>query len=106
MGCDGGHHALCLSGQWIQLATSFDSTTGKVVHYVNGSAISETIVRDAMRVDRIRIGAASIGNWSEPERHDPHFAVRNLNGAIDEFILFNTALSPVEIDQLYQAGKP
>ena len=59
-----------------------------------------------MRVDKIRIGAASIGNWSEPERNDPHFAVRNLNGSIDEFILFNAALSAAEIDQLYQAGKP
>ena len=95
-----------LSGQWIQIATSFDSTTGKVVHYVNGKAISETIVREAMRVNQIKIGAASIGNWSEPERHDPHFAVRNLNGAIDEFIIFNSALSSAEIDQLYQAGKP
>lgn len=95
-----------LSGQWIQLATSFDSNTGQVVHYVNGRPISEVVVRDAMRVDKIRIGAASIGNWSEPERNDPHFAVRNLNGSIDEFILFNAALSAAEIDQLYQAGKP
>ena len=54
---------------------------------------------------KTRIGAASIDNWSEPERHDPHFAVRNLNGAIDEFMLFNAALSAEEIDQFSQAGK-
>ncbi len=95
-----------LSGKWLQIATTFDSTSGQVAHYVNGKAISHETVRDAMRVDKIHIGAASIGNWSEPERNDPHFAVRNLNGAIDEFMLFNAALSAEEIDQLHQAGKP
>lgn len=95
-----------LSGRWIQLATTYDSATGEVLHYLNGEVLSRETVPEAMRVTDIRIGAASIGNWSEPKRNDPDFAIRNLNGAIDEFLLLNTALTPGEIASLYQAGKP
>ena len=63
-------------------------------------------IPENMRVDTVRIGAASIGNWSEPMREDPHFAVRNLNGAIDEFAIFSGALSAEEIRELYEIGKP
>ena len=73
---------------------------------VNGRQISQDRLPDEMVVEKVHIGAASIGNWSEPERQDPHFAVRNLNGAIDEFAIFSTALTTDEIEKLYEQGRP
>ncbi len=95
-----------LSGRWIQLATTFDSERAEVAHYLNGEILNRESVPEPMLVRAVKIGAASIGNWSEPKRHDPDFAIRNLNGAIDEFLLFDTALSPAEIATLYHSGKP
>lgn len=95
-----------MSGRWIQLATTFDSERAEVAHYLNGEILNRESVPEPMLVRAVKIGAASIGNWSEPKRHDPDFAIRNLNGAIDEFLLFDTALSPAEIATLYHSGKP
>jgi hypothetical protein len=54
----------------------------------------------------VTIGAASIGNWSDPRyRKDPEFVVRNLNGAIDEFAIFSEALDSGEVRKLYESGK-
>ncbi|MEM7013310.1 MAG: LamG-like jellyroll fold domain-containing protein [Verrucomicrobiota bacterium] len=95
-----------LSGQWMQIASVYDSSAKTTTHYVNGEQISQDRLPDSMVVEKVRIGAASIGNWSEPMRQDPHFAVRNLNGAIDEFAIFSSALSAEEIRELYEIGKP
>jgi hypothetical protein len=58
-------------------------------------------------VESINIGAASICNWSEPMyRTDPKFVVRNLNGSLDEFAAFSSALSADEIMNLFRTGNP
>jgi hypothetical protein len=36
----------------------------------------------------------------------PWFAVRNLNGTIDERAIFNAVLKPDEIQNLYEQGRP
>ena len=96
-----------LSGQWIQIAVTYDSEDKAITHYLNGEQLSREILPDEYVVDRVRIGSASIGNWSEPYyRKDPHFTVRNLNGAIDEFAIFSAALTSAEIADLYAKGKP
>ena len=95
-----------LSGQWMQLATVYDSSNGVTIHYVNGRQVSRDVLEKRDVVTAVKIGAASIGNWSEPMREDPHFAVRNLNGSIDEFAIFSRPLSEKEIFELYQIGKP
>lgn len=95
-----------LSGRWMQIATTYDVDAKIVTHYIDGKEISREAIPDEYLVEQVKIGAASIGNWSEPERSDPSFAVRNLNGAIDEFAIYSAALSPDEIAELYQIGKP
>jgi hypothetical protein len=53
------------------------------------------------------VGASELGNWNAkgfPE-NDP-FMIRNFSGAMDEFSLFNRALSAEEIRALYAQGKP
>ncbi|QDV41257.1 FecR protein [Stieleria neptunia] len=96
-----------MSGQWIMLATVYDVDQKLVTHYVNGEPISRESIPEALLVESIKIGSASICNWSEPMyRSDATFVVRNLNGCVDEFALFSGAVSHEEITSLYHVGNP
>jgi hypothetical protein len=57
-------------------------------------------------VNSLIIENAQIGNWGLPTREEPEFAVRNLNGSLDEFTIYQSALTPVEVSSLYHSGKP
>ena len=89
------------SGEWIHLASVFDPAARKVTHYRNGQEISSEAIEDRFHTDALRIGAAEIGNWGRPFRRTPWFAIRNLNGAIDELAIFGEALSSGEIGDLH-----
>ena len=96
-----------MSGQWMMIATVHDLDANAVTHYINGEPVSTEAIPAKDRVESVSIGAASLGNWSEPEyRKGPEFAVRNLNGSMDEFMLFKAALSAADILQIYENGKP
>lgn len=95
-----------LSGQWLMIATVYDVDAAQVTHYLNGKVLSREPVPENYLVETVQIGAASIGNWDLPIREDTDFAVRNLNGSMDEFALFSSALSDAEIAEIYQYGKP
>lgn len=95
------------SGQWMHLATVYDGTDHTTTHYVNGQAVSIDQIKKGLEAEYIKIGSASIGNWSQPRyQNSPEFAVRNLNGTMDEFILFSEPLSAAEISEIYDSGKP
>lgn len=95
-----------LSGRWMMVATTYDIESRLVRHFVDGVMISEEAIPQEYLVPTVRIGNASIGNWDFPERNDPGFAVRNLNGSMDEFMLWKSALSIDEIADLHQNGRP
>ena len=95
-----------LSGRWVHLATAYDARDGRITHYLNGELLHDETLPAELRVDTTRIGAASIGNWSIPTRSEAAFAIRNLNGSIDEFAIFAAALSADEIKEMYEHGKP
>lgn len=46
------------------------------------------------------------GYWCFPESREPRFAVRNMNGSVDELVLFGAELSSEEIGRIYDHGKP
>ncbi|WP_404310369.1 LamG-like jellyroll fold domain-containing protein [Neorhodopirellula lusitana] len=95
-------------GRWFHIAAVADSQTTEVRHYVNGELIGMSPYYDGELPKgeyKFRIGKAELGNWS-PKRHYDEWPIRNLNGQIDEFAVFDRALSPAEIEQLYNAGKP
>mgnify|MGYP000026390317 CR=1 FL=1 len=94
------------SQQWLHLVTTFDAPSRTAVHYLNGEEISSEQAPVDKAVPAIRIGNAQIGNWGLPTKNDPEFAIRNLNGRLDEFSIFSTVLSPTEVQSLYQSGKP
>lgn len=96
-----------VAGQWLMLAVVYDVSEKKVTHFLNGKAIATETIPEDFLVQDVRIGNASIGNWSEPVyRTDPAFTVRNLNGSMDEFALFSAPLSEKEIGDMYQKGRP
>ena len=72
---------------------------------VDGEKIHEQSIEDDFKIDRLRIGNAEIGNWGDPNRKDPSYAIRNLNGRIDELAIFDAALSEKEIKTLYEKGQ-
>ena len=94
------------SGQWMHLAATYDPELRTVRQYVNGTEVSNEPIQDDFFVDKLRIGPAEIGNWGQPLRESPWFAIRNLNGAIDELAIFDAALTAEEIKVLYDDGKP
>ncbi|MEP3478199.1 MAG: LamG-like jellyroll fold domain-containing protein [Fuerstiella sp.] len=88
-------------GQWVHLATVYDTEEARVSHYVNGQlAHRQGLKRYA--VGKLKIGKATIGNWSGRGASD----VRNFNGCMDELIVFGEALNDEEIRGIYELGRP
>lgn len=96
-----------LSGRWMMLSVTYDVDRKQVTHFVNGSAISVEAIPDFALVESVQLGDASIGNWNEPMyRSDASFAVRNLNGCMDEFSIHTGTLNEQEILSIYRKGNP
>lgn len=95
-----------MSGRWLHLATTFDVDRKLVTHYLDGEMLSQEKIPDPQLATSTRIGRATIGNWTAPTKPDARFAIRNLNGSLDELTLFSAALTSTEIKEMYQKGKP
>ena len=53
----------------------------------------------------MRIGRAEIGNWNDGSGKST-YSLRNLNGRVDELVIFGRALQPEEIGRLWSSGRP
>ncbi len=94
------------SGRWFHLAAVYDPVSRRVNQYVNGKQVSSEAILDKFHITTLRIGPAEIGNWGQPFRKSAWFAVRNLNGVIDELAIFDAAMTADEIHTLFEEGKP
>ena len=94
-------------GRWIFLASTYDSSTGTVVHYRDGRAIGSGIFPSRLPV---KFGTYSFGNWDagarDVSRKQSQDRYRNFNGRLDELAILSRALSAEEIARLHQEGKP
>jgi hypothetical protein len=89
-------------GRWVHLCTVYNREAREVVHYVDGRQAN----RLPLQFDtQLRLGAVELGNWGVPLQGNV-YAVRNLNGRMDEFALFGKALNADEIRELYLVGAP
>ena len=89
-------------GQWLHLAVVYDRANGHVTHFVDGRmAAQEVILFDVP----LRIGEAELGNWN-PALHQDNHPIRNLNGCMDEFMVFARALGEQEIERHHAQGQP
>ena len=82
-------------GQWVHLATVYDAEQACVTHYVNGRLVSREPLEEPAS-GLLEIGKATIGNWSVPTPRHRGSRVRNLNGCMDELIVFGQALDDQE----------
>lgn len=94
-----------MSGQWIHLASIFDPANARVSHFVNGEKIHSQTIEKEYLIKQLRIGNGEVGNWGLPFSEDPTWAIRNLNGRIDEFAIFQQALSEAEIAELFENSR-
>lgn len=92
-------------GQWVHLATVYDAERRHVTHYVNGEQAKRLRLRKSAD-GSLRIGQATIGNWSVPTHRHRGSSVRNFNGCIDELIVFGDALDEHEVRWIYELGRP
>lgn len=92
-------------GRWHHLAVTYDGGSGEVVQYFDGKEVGREVSPLHVPGREIVFGACEIGNWGLPT--DGHqFPIRNLNGAIDEFVLYGAALGAREIAELSEKGRP
>ena len=89
-------------GVWSFVATVYDRQSGKVRHYMNGREVASADIRFDQP---LTIGPAEIGNWGVPLGKGNH-PVRNFVGRMDEFTLWNVALTAEDILKIYQLTHP
>ena len=88
-------------GVWKHLATTYDATAREVIHYVDGKEFTRASVPESIP---LRFGIATFGNCPMPP--NDKYGPRSFGGVIDEFLLYDRALIPDEIQSLYQEGRP
>ncbi|HEV8063101.1 MAG TPA: LamG-like jellyroll fold domain-containing protein [Gemmataceae bacterium] len=89
-------------GQWVHLALVYDRDTQLVTVYVDGRSVK----RAPIKLDvALSLGDVELGNWNIASFSDK-YPIRHLSGCMDEFLMFNRALTRPEIEQIYDAGRP
>ncbi len=90
-------------GRWVHVVTVVDTESSDVRHYVDGSLAGWESLGESNGA-LLTIGSAAIGNWGRPtDRHK--VKIRNLNGRLDELIVFGEALTDAEVRLLHAAGR-
>ncbi|MFT4547527.1 MAG: hypothetical protein ACI9UA_006263 [Pseudoalteromonas tetraodonis] len=89
-------------GKWAQVAVTLDHEAQKVSHFLNGEVVSTQPLKSELKP---AIGSAQIGNWNAP-RESGSYPVRNLNGRMDEFLIYDRAIGAEEIRKIYEIGAP
>lgn len=87
-------------GKWVHLATTFDSASKWVTHYVNGRSFSKERILSAQSIS---LKKGLLGHTQAFKGYHPNVA---LNGCIDEFAIFDSAWSEEDIRELYEVGAP
>ena len=91
--------------RWHHVAVTFDATTGEAVQFFDGREVSREGSEHHREGRKVTFGACEIGNWGLPLEGVP-FPIRNLNGRVDEFLIYQEPLSGDEIAALYELGVP
>ena len=92
-------------GRWHHIAVAYDNNSGSVVQYFDGLEVGREVSALHQPGRPIVFGQCELGNWGLPTQGHP-FPIRTLNGAIDEFAIYQSALSPAEIQAMFEQGKP
>jgi hypothetical protein len=88
-------------GRWMHVAVVYNGESGTVTHFRNGKALKSVILEHVVPIE---ISKAQIGNWYPPEVSRRE--IRNLNGRMDDFVIYKVALADQEIAEIYENSKP
>lgn len=91
--------------RWHHVAVTYDAATGEAVQYFDGMEVSRETSEPHRKGRKLTFGPCEIGNWCMPIEGES-FPVRNLNGRMDEFLIYKEPLSGDEIAELYEIGLP
>jgi hypothetical protein len=91
-------------GRWHHLAVTYNSQSGQVIQYFDGLEVGREVSALHQSGREITFGPCEIGNWGLPTAGH-RFPIRNLNGSLDEFSIYHTALSSEEVKAMHEAGK-
>jgi hypothetical protein len=92
-------------GRWMTVATVYDSVTGTISHYVDGTPVASQQISKGTPAF---LGALELGNWGiqldDPKwtwtkDRGPSFTQRNFEGRIDQFALIRRALTAREVEE-------
>lgn len=92
-------------GRWHHLAVTYDNSSGTVVQYFDGREVAREVSTFHQPGRPIVFGPCELGNWGLPTQGHP-FPIRTLNGAIDEFAIYQSALSAAELQSMFEQGRP
>lgn len=92
-------------GRWHHLAVTYDNVSGTVVQYFDGREAGREVSAFHQPGRPIVFGQCELGNWGLPTQGH-QYPIRTLNGAIDEFAIYQAALSGSEIQAMFEHGKP
>ena len=87
--------------RWMHLAAVVSKLEGRTRYYVDGQLAQ---VNELPRDILLTPGSCRLGDWKQ-EEEDP-FPKRTLHAEIDEFAIWDRALSENEVLQLTRAGAP
>ena len=93
------------NGQWHFVAVSWHLDTGKAHLYCDGKKLPVRNAKNGTEqgpLTRSDWGHCQLGSWKAPL----HQAKRDFKGRIDEFMIFDHALTGDEIKRLYASGRP
>lgn len=91
--------------RWHHVAVTFSALTGEAIQYLDGEEVSREVSENHRDGLKVTFGRCEIGNWGLPPERVP-FPIRNFNGRIDEFVIYNEPLAAKEVASLYQLGVP
>lgn len=80
-------------GSWVHLAVVIDPAAQEVRHYANGALLTRIPSQGNVS---LKLGYAELGNWHKANTTSA-VNICHLNGAVDEFALWDRALSDAEI---------
>ena len=86
----------------MHIALVYDVNNERVAHYKNGQLVKSFKLRGTKH---LRIGKATIGNWRAPDELATAETQFRLLGTMDDFLIFNDAISANNIKKLYAASK-
>ena len=92
-------------GRWMFLATVFDPDKLEVRHMIDGQVVSSEAIVDLDKRLPLKFGAMEMGNYNPPGAVGLK-NIRNFNGRIDEFMLFDRALGDDELKEIFEVGRP